>query len=847
MSKISIRDLFGAQKKDNSSTQSVAESLDPSLMSIDVAFNKQAEVPEWTSASSDFVNFNIVETGTNEIPDFFSESSTVSLLSGVDPPTGRIVAASGANLCLARGDGLWILDMTTGMSNDRSISCIKRPIRDMELASSFLAFTDGIDVGVIKITGNNGSSQVGLLGYVYLASVGTESDPVVSVQWHPTSSQSFVTIRASAGWTLWDLVRLQSKSVSGNDLLNDVSVVPPALFKTFVGNPTSVAEGVHPWTSASNVIAGKKLSPGVLAILKRGDVSPEAKRNAASSSGSFKAFSFSSDGSLAVAALSNGIKVWTIGHRCSAVSYLSSGPSSEDEWNRITGGRDIRSLISLDDNKFVMCTDRDIGYISVEKSASHIRTLSLSTSVDLCCLSRVGSSNLILAGGRHTKTNSGVLILLSDQSICVTPLAQESISSIAAAPTLGGNSDQVAIYAAGKSISGAGTMWTAQTLDLSIYRDRKVRLGSYEQISSEMVEASPLNEEEEEEDDDFPLSDAVSSMAAPERLESAVTLTRPASQRDAEEIRRMKAELVENIKNDVGRIVNDEISINLKERFAKQQRDVQSHIDKEARRMESLIEKLLKDKFSSAIQSAMHEITTQIEARIDEKFEAFRRSTLQRNNEMMGQVDELIAVAERISKHHQSTLSAGPSEPPALIEIRRFINAGEHLQAISTATQWWKLNQPIAAGQPDLLAITCAAIASQIRQGESMRDTASGCYMLLVLTEWTKLNSSSHADRTVAVLRSAKFVLSCLFASPVNVSGETMELCYKSLSKSVRNAAAIVGNGDRTVDDLSRDVLSDIREFMMRFTSSRVSTPTASSAVVPNQPGATILQMLRRQ
>jgi hypothetical protein len=70
-----------------------------------------------------------------------------------------------------------------------------------------------------------------------------------------------------------------------------------------------------------------------------------------------------------------------------------------------------------------------------------------------------------------------------------------------------------------------------------------------------------------------------------------------------------------------------------------------------------------------------------------------------------------------------------------------------------------------------------------------------------------------------------------------------MDLCYKSLSKSVRNAAGVLGSsGDRTVDELSREVLTDIRELMIRFTtSSRASTPRASVA----SPGTNILQMLQ--
>jgi hypothetical protein len=844
MSRINIRDLFSG-KKDNSSTQSVAES-DPSPaegVSI-LSLNKLTPIPEWSSATSDNVKFQIErDDNVSQLPDFFSDVSTVSLLSG-SVGSGRIVASSGPFLCLGRGDSLWIIDITTGMSNDRSVSCIKNPIRDMELFGSYLLFTDGIDVGVIKITGTNGNN-VGLIGSVYLSNVGTVSDPIVSVQWHPTSSPSFVTVRASSGWSLWDMVRLQSKSVprqpetDGIDLLgsDQKSAEVPSLFKSIVENPLSVSEGVHAWSSASNVIAGKKLSPGVLAILKRGgDNSPERR----STPLVFKAFTFSSDGSLAVAALEDGFKVWTIGHRCSAVSFLASGPS-EEEWKRITNGRDIRGLVSVDANKFILCTDQEIGIVSIEKSASHLRTISFGSSVELTCITRIGRQNLVIVAGKSF--SKSLMILLNESSICVTTLPQESVCCLATSSTVG-NPNQIAIYAAGRTGGDEpGTMWTAQTLDLEEQRfekqERVERLGSFEQISSEMVEASPLNEEPE---DDFPHSDA-SSIGAPDRLESAVGLTQ--RKPTEEDLNAIKSEIFQTVTDDIIRVIQDEIAGQLKERLAKQQRDLQSHMDKESRRVESMIEKTVKEKFTAGIRRAFEEIGNQIESRMVDKLDRIIQQAKEKEEAMSRQIDDLIAATEAAIQRVSEKRNVGPGEPAALVEIRRYINSGDHLQAISTATQWWKLNQPVAQGQPDLLAITCAAIASQVREGEPIRDIPSGCYMLLVLTEWTKLNSGAHADRTVAVLRAAKFVVSCLFSSPINIAGnsETVDLCYKSLSKSVRNAAAIIGTGDRTVDELSREVLSDIREYMMRFSGSRVSTPRATTT----QPGATILQMLRRQ
>jgi hypothetical protein len=63
----------------------------------------------------------------------------------------------------------------------------------------------------------------------------------------------------------------------------------------------------------------------------------------------------------------------------------------------------------------------------------------------------------------------------------------------------------------------------------------------------------------------------------------------------------------------------------------------------------------------------------------------------------------------------------------------------------------------------------------------------------------------------------------------------------------VRNAAAIAGGtGDKTLEDLSRDTLAEVRELMMRFTIiSRDSFTPRSSAIMPS-PGGSILQLVQQ-
>ena len=805
MSKVNIKDLFASAKKVEPMpdlTRNEAQELN-----LNSVFN--------ISNDEQNLSFRLTDT-QGALPVCLSEPSTVSLLpeTGSRNATGRLVAAGGQYLCLARGEGLWILDMTSGVSNDRTVSCNVRPVSDMELsANNFLLFTDGIDVGVIKCTGS-ANSVVNLNGTIYLPAIGSDSDPVSSVMWHPTNPHSFVTIRANAGWTLWDVVRLQAKNTAptpATDLLDSVAgLAIPSLFRGYVESPSGLTEGTYPWSSASNVIAGKKLSPGVFAILKRGDASPERK------SSKFESFAFSKDGMHACAVLTDGLKAWKLGHRCSSVVPLSV--KSEIVL------KSVRGIVGIDKSDFMLITESGLNRIKLsedESSFSLVKSIAIEN-VSLRCIASLGS--IVICGG--STQSSGLVIVLDGSRLLVCSTPQRSVSSIVSTTTVG-DSRQVALYATGET-SDNGYMWTAQTLDIDLFRENEAESapqGFYD-------ETSPINE-----DDDFPHSDT--SVGPPERLESSVGITRTSTA--VVNKKALEESFVKELSGDLSRMIEQEVVTPLKDRLSKQQREFQSASDKEAKRLETAISRIIKEQFSSALSRVFQEVSDQIESKVNSKLESVRVQTPD-NHELIRKLDDLIAHTESVMQSiGSSAVTSGAPEPAALAEIRRYINAGDHLQAISTATQWWKLNN--TSDQSDLLAITCAAIAPQIKPGEPLRDLVTGCYMLLVLTEWTKENSSAHADRTVAVLRAARFVISCLFASPITISGDTMDLCYKSLAKSVRNAAGILGTGDRNVDELSRQVLSEVRELMLRFTnSSRASTPRTS---ISASPGTNILHLLQ--
>ena len=793
---------------------------------ITLNLNSTITFNESPSSSSPIRNIKFSSSVSGQqLPEFLSDSSTISLVSCAalpsNPfPSSRLVAAGGQYLFLARGDALWVVHMGTGISNNRQSGTNLRPIRDMEFNanSSFLVFTDGIDVAVVKCIGISGD-QVQLTGAVYMRDVGSESDPVIGVRWHPVNLPSFVTLRVSAGWTLWDLVRLQSKVVVSSSSARDVDEeILPSLFKGEVKNPlsSSLSEGTYPWVAASTTIAGKRMSPGVLAILRRGDTTPQKRVGG----GSLNAFQFSASGTLAVASVGDTLRVWSIGLKCSTVS--SEKCIDEEILRTYTQGKEVKALVGLEHEKFSLVTESAVieVHISAENGGlRHARTTQIEGAL-------LGSQAARLAFiDKAGQRENGIVVIAADRPMMLvmekkTVTAAEvhadlaQVCSLVVTPTAG-NPRQFAMYMHGPTRSGESVMWTAQTLD------------------TDLMIPSIVTEKKHDEgrflDDESCSSSSASDEDAPERVESSTEFGRKPPTGLLEAFRAGASEMVAEVE----RILQAALKGRIMER-------IRSVSLETARRTEQSVTESVKRTVRENFPKAMRAVMKDIAAQIDEKIE--RTLVVPSSSTRLGQlakkVDDLIARVD-------SEAEKARGESPELTEIRRTIISGDHLHALTRAAQWWKLNQPIPAGQPDLLAIACESISNH-KPAEALRELSSGCYNILVLTEWAKAHAATHPSRTVAVLRAAKYVLSCLFVTPIQVTGEIQELCSKSLSKSVRNAAAIAGGtGDKTLEDLSRDTLAEVRELMMKFTIiSRDSFTPRSSAITPS-PGGSILQLVQ--
>ena len=875
MSKVDIMNLFKKARDEPAPSSALSLPLQTPDDAVLVKCNERTFVPDGD------VTVNLHSSTDGELPDFLSDSSTLCQF-GLDTALvgtvhSRLVAAGGQYLCMARGPSLWVLDMTTGKSNNPESGVNIRPITDLHFnaSSSLLVFTDGIDVGVVKCAGVNGD-YIQLNAAAYLKDVGSVDDPVVTVSWHPTNTPSFASIRQHSGWTLWDLVRLQSRAV-----LAQHAEGVPSLFNAAVVDSAFVAEGVFKWAQPSDVFAGKKLSPGVLAILKRGDASPE-KPLETSSVRKYNSFAFSADGSLAVASVGDVLKVWSLRNRCAVVTPVSDR-QSEDRIKSVLNGKSVVGLTPLGGTRFGLLTENKCVLMELSETSPvtiHRRIefggVQLEHIAQFPIIRRDGvRESVMLLVGWPKSTTTGttpVMILVESDAVTSIPIVSgitSAVLAVAVAPSVG-NPRQFAVYMNG--VGSDSLVWTAQTLDSEMMVFGEGDASPHDRIASDLVEASPLVDGQQASvsdagaddsghedvsvgmmDDDFPHSDV--SDSPPERLQSTVDFSNhsngaasaAAFAQFADSVREGQQAVIAELSARVHRMIDSEVNRVVRDKSARFERDCQTAMEKESQRVDKAvtdaIKRTVKDQFASGMRRMMTEIGAQLESRLTKRMDALAETVRRSNGSNVAlnkKLDELIArVGAEVER-----LKAEPEGPAGLGEIRRFINAGDHIQAISTAAQWWKLNQPVT--NEDLLAITCAAIAPQIRPGEPMKDVSSGCYILLVLTEWTKVNSAlPHADRTVAVLRAAKFVLSCLFVSPITVSGETQELCHKSLSKSIRNAAAILGTADRTVEELSREVLGEIRELMMRFSASRVSTPRSSVTPVHQSNGHNILHLLQ--
>ena len=840
MSKLNIMDLFNQAKQMPAPSMS-QESVARTLTATKVELNKVTPLIDSSA-------IKIVNETSLEAPEFVSELSVIALLGEATfSPHGRLVAAGGPNLFLARGEALWVLDMTTGNSNDRSVPINKRPITDMEFnsSSSILVFTDGTDIGILKYAGINGSF-VQLNPLAYLRDVGSADDPVVSVKWHPVMTQSFVSVREAQGWTLWDLLRLQAKS-------SPIDGANSGLFRSEVQQPLTVTEGTFKWTQSNDILAGKKLSPGVLAILKRGtDLSPERK---SCEEEKFNSFAFSSDGTLAVASVGSALKLWSIGNRCSTIAQIESFKDL---------GGVAKSLVGIEGTRVACLTDSGIVELDLsESNRSTIRRTDI-LNFDSTCLTKFAfyssqsvRENVIVVAG--CSAGESVMVLLSSGSVVAVSINSEVVSdirSLAITPTIL-NPRQLAVYLNGSI--GEQSVWAAQTIDMELMEtdaDSQVASPRRHHFQSDLVETSNMRGA----DDDSSASsrsekgsvDTDSSDEPPERLQSSIEFANHNMEAVHASIRKGADEVLADLSRKVQRTIETEVSRAFQDRVSRYERDCQTQFRKEALKLEEKvtesIRKVVSNQFQEGMKRTLSELGHQIELKVEKRMNLFLEATRREsaaNRDLMKKLELVINTMEKEIQNLRSRPAAEVDPTAAVMsEIRRWMNAGDLIQAISTAAHWWKTNEH--SNHPDLLAITCAAIAPQLRPGEPLGDVATACYVVLALTEWTSVNSNTpHADRTVAVLKSAKYVLSCLSMSNLNVGGEAQDLCYKSLNKSLGNAAVILGAADRTVEEISRDVLSDIRELMMRFyVTSRESTPRASS-IAPSQPGQNILHLLQ--
>ena len=152
MSKLNVMELFARAKQQASSSgpQPRVENR------VFVEMNRKFFLPDESSCDEEY-EFVSNSTTSLELPEFISESSTISIMDGPIGGSGRSMAAGNQFLCLSRGEAFWVIDMTTGLSNDRSIRYSSRPMTDMEFnpKTLYLLFTDGIDVGIMKCVGTS--------------------------------------------------------------------------------------------------------------------------------------------------------------------------------------------------------------------------------------------------------------------------------------------------------------------------------------------------------------------------------------------------------------------------------------------------------------------------------------------------------------------------------------------------------------------------------------------------------------------------------------------------------------------------------------------------------------------
>ena len=724
-------------------------------------------------------------------PNFLSESCLLAF--------GNACGVVGNNLfCVGFESSLCVIDMCSGLRSDPSLETALRPLVDLAYSatSNIVLYTDGIDVGLVKCTQT--STGVHLNGCVYLKDVGTVADPVCWVRFH--GGPNFVTVRSSSGWTVWDTARLIMKAVP---LLHADPSRVPALFRSAITTDAgSLAEEFVPWKKASNILAGKKLSPGVLSILKRADVPTPI-------GGKCDLFEFSADGKFAIAFLDSGLVVWSIGPKCATIDLVTREIAQQG-----TFGKKIATCVVTNDSNFTLITkDAEILQINVEKDELvGLMRFSGASSTGAACKFKNLAGDIVLAVGLDT---SQILLICGSQMFQIA--CEISPIKLAIGPS------SATEYSLNLFI-GTGTEWHSQTLELGALfgapqdesrDDFERELQDYEaqEYEAEDEEAQEVMAKNIQAEVEFN-SEVRQDEEAPERLESTfmqrtqvAELTEKIAQLEATN-KMISENLFAEMKAKIERLVGAQVREAVDDNMRKLEQSTKTTIEAERQLLIKNVGKVISGEFARAMKSMFGEIAGQIEA----KFAALDNSSLEKR------LDALLS---------------GPS-PQIVIQVENLVGQNRLMDAVSAIMHWYKANQPNSGD--NLVPRCCAYIANGAPV--TIDDASVGCFNLLVLTEWIKSNQAAPAP----VVGAGQFLTRSLMASNLtSVNGEMRELCVKSLSKAIRNV-------------INMEVLVDeIRGVMVKLGSSRANTPRASPMEPINEKrgsnvqGSSILQMLQRR
>jgi hypothetical protein len=792
MSKINVMELFARARSSGTSTPS---------SSFKIRGNEKIAV----EATEFNLNINTSEKLDPELPEFISEPSTIATGgSRLCSTTDRLVAAAGQYVALARGKSVWLIDMSCGKTSEYPTSDMsKNDIKFIEMRLPYIAYTDGIDVGVLKI--NADDTGVRLSGSLYLGNAGSVDDPVKFIVFYPSGSL-VATVRNVKGWTLWDIARMQlgGKSIESLD-----GMFP---FKSIVENAASAPnEGTFAYTTGSQrVLAGKQLSPGVLAILKRGgDSTPENKKT----SGPVSAFCFTADGRHAIAAVDGSvIRCWNIGKNGATVN---EAPEIESGLKNLIAGKNVIGLVAIRNDSIGIV--HMSGYIEVTLGGCTV-IRSISADASLMAAFVVNGTTVFHVAPSH--------VMLIDESQVALIDLETQLDHVAVGGLVNGS--QFNMY-----IVSEGT-WLGHTIDMEVFREDDIPAEQEEfasrdtsPVASENPEIASAIDEIAEDSSDAEFTHSDVSERGP------ATVTPPDRQFSREpsvlvDFAHAKEQMLIELQADVARSIDTAMK---------------SVSQKQNKQLTDAVKKIVKKQFSAGMSAFVKELEIQMERMIESKLKELMAITPAIQLEsIMAQID---AISRKIESVDQADPSVDPEVASILAEIRRFLDSGDRVQAIATAAQWWKLNKQKPASS-DVLAITCSAALDRLSPPEPIRDTSSGCYMLLVLTEWVKEfgGDVSLSEKTQNVLRATRYVVGSLMLSQTSsASSEVRDLCSRSLSKTIRNVAS--ASLDSASESIVRELIGEVRELLLKFNTPTVPGSSRTS-LTPDPRGSRLLQLLQQ-